>query len=403
MLLATCAMAGDWPEFRGPTHQGRAESTNLPIEWSPEQNVAWKIDVPGEGWSSPVVVDGQIYLSAAVAQAEDPAKNYLLGVLAFDAKTGRELWKQPIFEQDASAPGIHSKNSHASPTPLVYDGSLWVHFGHMGTARLNTQGKVIWKQLPVPYKPVHGNGGSPVLADGKLIFSVDGANERCVVALDAATGNEVWKTDRPGDPRKGFAFCTPLVIEVDGRQLVVSPGAGTIDALDVQTGDLIWTVNHGGYSVIPRPVFANGLVYVSTSYDSPEVLAIDPTGSGDVTDTHVRWKLKRGAPHTPSMIVDGNELYMVSDRGVASCVDALTGEAIWQERVPGNYSASPVLAGGHIYFTSEEGRTSVVRAGREFELVAENDLGERTLASMAVVDDALLIRTASKLWRIEKK
>ncbi len=401
LLLVAHPVAADWPEFRGPGHQGHAGDAAVPTQWD-QDGLAWKVPVAGEGWSSPSVVEGRIYLTAAVPQDDGNRPDYQLTGLCFDAANGQSLWQTSVFEQPGrGSPSIHSKNSHASPTPLVYDGNVWLHFGHMGTARLTTDGVVVWKDVPLSYRPVHGNGGSPALADGKLIYSVDGAQTRSVLALDALTGQQVWRLDREGDPGKKFAFSTPLVIDVDGRSLVISAGAGTVDALDLATGERVWMVRHGGYSVIPRPVFAHGLLFLSTGYDAPEALAIDPTGQGDVTDSHVRWRVRRGAPHTPSMLVVGYQLYMVSDRGVLSCVEAASGEVVWQDRIAGNYSASPIYAGGHLYFTSEEGRVSVVKPGPKFDLVATNELGERTLASPAVDGSALIFRTQGHLLRIE--
>jgi outer membrane protein assembly factor BamB len=279
---------------------------------------------------------------------------------------------------------------------------IYVHFGHQGIACLNTQGEIVWKNNEVKYAPVHGNGGSPALVDGLLIYSCDGAKDPFVVALDAQTGKVQWKFQRPGDPPKKFSFCTPLVIEVAGKQQVIIPGSGIVNALDPQTGAEIWSVKHGGYSVIPRPVYGHGLVYFSTSYDSPVVLAVRPDGHGDVTETHVAWEAKKGAPHTPSLLLVGDELYMLADKGILTCLDAKTGDQHWQERIGGNYSSSPIYADGKIYIQSEAGQGMVFRAGKTFEKLAENGFGERSLASYAIGDGAIFIRTAENLYRVEK-
>jgi outer membrane protein assembly factor BamB len=322
-----------------------------------------------------------------------------LQALCFDARTGKRLWATEVFHQGPKAPRIHGKNSHASPTPIVADGRVYVHFGHEGTACLDLAGKVLWKQK-ITFAPVHGNGGSPVLVEDKLIFGCDGLSERFLVALDRSTGKVRWKKKRSGDPFKQFSFSTPLVITVGGRKQIISPASDQVAAYDPRDGSEIWLVRYTGYSVIPRPVYDHGLVILSTGFDSPSVLAIQADGKGDVTDSHVKWTLKKGAPNTPSPLLVGEELYLVSDNGVASCLDARTGTVHWQKRVGGSFSASPIFASGRIYLQSEEGVGFVLQAGKEFQQLSRNDLGERSLASPAVADGALFVRTAGHLYRI---
>lgn len=401
-IVSNYAFAGDWPGFRGPTGQGHADARGLPTEWGPDQNVRWKVAISGEGWSSPVVQAGRVYLTAAVP-SDDAGGNFSLRAMCLDGESGKTLWDREVFSQDGdTSPGIHTKNSHASPTPIVQDEGLYVHFGHQGTACLDLDGKVIWQNREIKYRPVHGGGGSPALLGDLLIFSTDGAKEQKVNALNRHTGELVWQTRRDVERMKKFAFSTPLVIEVDGRVQVVSPGAGMVGGYDAATGKEIWRVDYDGYSVIPRPVFGHGLVFLSTGFDSPKVLAIRPGGMGNATDTHVAWELKRGAPHSPSLLLVGDELTMISDGGVATCVDAKTGDIHWQERLGGRYSASPLFADGKVYFQSEDGVGVVIAAGKEFNQLARNDLEERTLASYAVIDEALLIRTDKHLYRIEQ-
>jgi outer membrane protein assembly factor BamB len=400
--LASTARGEDWPQFRGPTGEGLSAARGLPVEWSDTKNVAWKRDIDGHGWSSPVVVRGKIYLTTAVTLDASGGPKLSLRTLCLEADTGKPAWNVEVFSRAAAAlPPIHSKNGHASPTPLVDGGRLYVHFGHLGTACLDLAGKVVWRNDTLHYSPVHGGGGSPVLIDGRLIFSCDGGSDPFVVALDSRTGRMLWKTPRPGDSVKKFAFSTPLVIEVAGRKQVVSPGAGSVGAFDPATGREVWRVRYDGYSVIPRPVFGHGLVFISTGYDAPAAMAIRPDGHGDVTDTHVVWTLRQAAPNTPSMLLVGSDLWMVADRGVASCVDAKTGGVHWQHRVPGTYSASPIVADGKVFLQSEQGTGVVLAAGRDFKQLAENPLGQRSLASVAVVDGALLVRTEKHLWRIQ--
>jgi outer membrane protein assembly factor BamB len=402
VLAATNA---DWPEFRGPTGQGTSTARHLPIEWSSgdsgaARNIAWKTPLPGEGWSSPVLVGGRLYVTAAVPNASGAQLS--LRALCLDAATGRALWNTEVFPLVPSG-RKHEKNSHASPTPVVEGGRLFVHFGHQGTACLDLAGRVLWRNQSLKYSPVHGSGGSPIVVDDKLIFSCDGASEPFVVALHKLTGQIAWKAPRRTQAQRKFSFSTPLAITVGGQRQVISPGSGAVCAYDPRDGRELWRARYGeGYSVVPRPVFGHGLVFVSSGFDRPEVLAIRPDGKGDETGTHVAWKLARSAPKTPSLLLAGDELYLVSDDGIASGVDARTGQVHWQERVEGAYSASPVFADGRIYLQSEDGTGVVLKAGKTFAVLARNPLGERSLASYAVTDGALFIRTAGHLFCVKE-
>jgi outer membrane protein assembly factor BamB len=404
LLSVAAARADNWPEFRGPTGQGHAKGA-LPTAWGPEKNVAWKQDVPGNGWSSPVVYEGRVYLTAAVPVEKSATKDLSLRALCFEAKTGKVVWDVEAIRQNGSqVPKIQSKNSNASPTPIVDGKHLFVHFGHLGTACLDLDGKVVWRQTALRYAPTHGNGGSPILADDRLIFSIDGEDKQCVVALDAADGKVKWQTDRVSRAYKKFSFHTPLLIDVQGQRQVISAGSDVVAAYDPKTGAEIWRVRYEGYSVIPRPVYGHGLVYVGTGYDRPTLIAIRPDGKGDVTETHVAWRMTRNAPHTPSPLLVGDELYVVSDRnGIASCLDAKTGNVHWAERLGGDFSASPLWADGKIYFQNEAGVGFVVKAGTKYELLAKNDMKERTLASYAAADGALFLRTEKHLYRIGER
>jgi len=403
LLAGPLARGENWPEFRGPTGQGHAAGP-LPTEWGPDRNVAWKVPLPGEGWSSPVVWEGRLYLTAAVPAPAGTERTLSLRVLCLDAKTGKTLWDvEAVGHPEADVPKPQQKNGNASPTPIVDGKHVYVHFGHLGTACLDLDGKVVWRNLDLKYRPVHGNGGSPILADDLLVFSIDGADKQMVVALDRATGKVRWQTDRKSEAVKKFSFCTPLLIDAGGRKQIVSPGSDMVTAHDPKTGAELWRFRYTGYSVVPRPVFGHGLVYFSTCYDSPTFFAVRPDGTGDVTATHKAWSLKAGAPHTPSPVLVGDELYLVSDRGVANCLDAKTGKAHWTERLDGAFSASPLVADGKVYFQSEEGVGYVVKVGTKYDLMAKNDLGERTLASYAAADGALFVRTAGHLYKIEAK
>lgn len=402
LLVTVGARGEDWPQFRGPTGQGLSTATNVPIEWSDTLNVAWKRAVPGVGWSSPVVYKGRVYLTSGVPVEGSSSGDQSLVALCLDAGTGQVIWSEQIFVQDgASAPSIHKKNSHASATPLVEDERLYVHFGHQGTACLDLAGKIVWRNRDIQFDPGWGNGGSPIVVGDALIFSCDGRTEQFVIALDKKTGKVLWKTDRPNvENRLKYSFCTPLLIDVDGRRQVVFPATDVVVAYEPQTGREIWRVRYDGDSIVPRPVFGHGLVYVTTCYHSPSLIAIRPDGKGDVTDTHVQWTTRRGVPGTPSLLLVDSELYMVSDAGVASCLDAKTGRMHWQKRIGGNYSASPVYAEGRIYLQDEEGTGVVLAAGCTFEQIARNPIGSRTLASYAIDQGALFIRSEKHLYRI---
>jgi outer membrane protein assembly factor BamB len=402
LLLCAPVAARDWPQFRGPNGNGVSDATNVPVEWDTSGNVAWKTPIPGEGWSSPVLSDGRLYLTTAVAGEGEDAVS--LRAICVDAADGQIVWNVEALSADPkTAAQVHTKNRRASSTPVVDNGRLFVHFGHMGTAALDLNGKVLWQQQKVKYSPVHGNGGSPALVDGLLVFSCDGAADPFVVALDQTNGAERWRTPRNSSASKTFSFSTPIVIQVDGAQQVISAGSGFIGAYDALDGREIWRVGYGeGYSVVPRPVFANGLLYVATGFNRARLLAIDPIAANSGANDAVVWSYERGVSLTPSLLVVGNEVYFVADNGIASCLDARTGKVHWTLRLEGGFSASPVFADGRVYFVNEEGVTYVVRADTTYELLATNDLAEESLASPAVTDGAIFVRTAEHLWRIGK-
>ncbi len=398
IAVALSLHASDWPEFRGPTGQGISTRTDLPLTWDATNHVAWKSAIPGEGWSSPSLQGGKLFLTTAVKTGQGLS----LRTLAVNEKDGRILWNNEVISHEAGVPGIHSKNGHASPTPLVSGDRIYVHFGPLGTACLDLEGKVLWRQTSLKYSPVHGSGGSPILVGDALIFSCDGGSNPFVVALHRDTGKILWKTPRETKAKKTFSFSTPLLITVDGKKQVISPGSGAVCAFDPADGTELWRARYGeGYSVIPRPVFGHGLLFVSSGYDRPVAMAVRPGGKGDVTETHVAWSVTKGAPNTPSMLLAGDELFMVSDGGIGSCLDARSGKVHWQERLGGNYSASPILADGRIYFLNEEGTTVVVKAAKEFVKLAENPLGERALSTPAVGDGCLYLRTQGNLFKIK--
>lgn len=387
---------GDWPQFRGPASDGHSGETSTPLEWSDTTNVAWKVGIPGLGWSSPAVADGKIFLTTAVT---DPAKGLSLRVLALNVANGAVLWDREVRSFD-EAPAIHTKNSHASPTPIVHDGAVFVHFGANGMARLASKdGTVQWVTSELEYAPVHGSGGSPVLHDGRLFVACDGSSSPYVAAVDAETGKIAWKTPRSVNARISHSFVTATVTIVNGRAQLLAPGPDHLAAYDLETGAEICKVRAPGWSVVPQPATGHGMVFYNHDFDNPELMAVKLGGVGDVTDSHVVWRIKRGAPSTPSPLLVDSELYFVSDNGIASCVDAKTGKLHWMERLEGNFSASPVLANDRVLFLNETGQATWVRQGKEFAILGRNEVPGRTFATPAFSDGAMYLRTDESLYK----
>lgn len=392
LVAGTAVAAQDWPQFRGPTGQGHSPERGLPADWSESKNVVWKTRVQGVGWSSPVVAGGRVWVTAAVDE-----RDLGLRALAFDTENGRELVNVELFRL-RNARDINPKNSFASPTPVIDGDRVYVHFGADGTAALTTSGEVVWK-TKLSYESQHGAGGSPVVYGELLIVNCDGHDAAFVVALDKQTGKVRWKTNRrqPADQ----AYTTPLIIRVGDRDQLVSVGAYRTAAYDPATGREIWRVSYpDGFSNVPRPVYGHGLVYIATGFQQPTIIAVRPDGTGDVTKTHVAWTLRRGAPLTPSPLLVGDELYVVNDAGIGTCLDAKTGSIHWQMRLGGTFSASPVFADGRIYFLAENGGAMAIVPGKEFRRVGTSTLDGAMLASMAVSNGSLFIRTDSHLYRI---
>jgi outer membrane protein assembly factor BamB len=401
MLLLRCVTllllaGGDWPQFRGPNSDGIAQGEVTPLEWSETKNVAWRVPVAGLGWSSPSIVGNRLFLTTAAPEGEGLS----LRVEALDTQTGKSIWSTEVRRLE-KAPPIHKKNSHASPTPLVRDGAVFVHFGAQGMARLAADtGKIEWLCTDFDYPPMHGNGGSPVLHSGKLIVACDGSSKPFVVAIDAKTGQIAWRTPRSVEARISHSFVTATVAIVDGEPQVLAPGPDHCAAYDIETGRELWRVKAPGWSVVPQPTIGHGLAIYNHDYDNPELMAVRLGGKGDITESHVAWRLKRGAPSTPSPVLVGEELFFVSDNGIASCINAKTGESHWTERLGGNYSASPIHVNGRILMLNETGLATWLAVGQKFEILGTNELPGRTLATPAFSRGAMYLRTDEFLYKI---
>lgn len=405
LSVAATRAEPSWPQFRGPDGQGRSTAVGLPISFGEANSLTWKTSLPGLGWSSPVGHGRMLWMTTAV---DNTTGGKSLRVLGIETKSGQIRRDVEVFTVQRLL-NVNAKNTHASPTPVLDGNRLFVHFGSYGTACVDTESaKVVWRNVDQQCDHQEGPGSSPVLHEDRLIFHCDGRDVQFVVALDKRTGQVVWKTSRSGkmaessDMRK--AFSTPLIIKVDGRDVLVSPGAFHVWGYDPRTGAELWRVTTApGFSTVPRPVFGNGLVYLSTGYFTPNLLAIRPDGKGDIKSTHVVWKHSKRVPANASPLLLEDEPYFVSDNGFVTCLDARTGAEIWVHRLGGSFSASPIAADHRLYFSSEEGKVLVLQAGRVFKLLATNQLDGRLMASPAVVDKALYLRTDRALYRFEKR
>jgi outer membrane protein assembly factor BamB len=419
MVLAGAAVlqAEDWPQFRGPTGDGLAAAARPPLTWSPTRNVAWKAPVPGRGRSSPVILGDRIWLTTAVETglrtfAEGPdrmqqAERVVIGAVCLERATGKQVYHVDLFPLENPAP-VNLLNSYATPTPVAEPGRLYCDFGTFGTACLDAAtGAVLWKrQFPLDHH--HGPGSSPVVYKDLLVLVRDGRDQQYVTALNKNTGETVWKTNRPpiAASNREFhkSFSTPLIFESDGRVQMVVPGAQWLVAYDPETGKEIWRVDDGkGETVAPRPVQGKGMAYLSTGVlgGRAQLWAVRVDGQGDVTRTHVAWKLPTTIGFMPSPLLAGRELYLLNDDGFVACVDASSGDVLGKGRAGGNYAASPVHAEGRLYCFSREGKTVVLQANKDLTLLAENQLEGPIFASPAFVGSAIYLRTDSHLFCLQ--
>ncbi len=424
VFFLSSVMAEDWPAFRGPTGQGRTTETNLPLTFSETENVTWKTMIPGKGWSSPVIMGNEVWMSTAVV-TEPLVENTALGkkkkprdflaesvslrAICVDKVSGK-ITRDVELISVAEPESIHTLNSYASPTPVLTENRVYFHFGTYGTVCINrSDAKEVW-QRQLPLQHAVGPGSSPIVWRDLLILVCDGMETQYVTALNRDTGKEVWKTHRPkmagddGDFHK--AFSTPLAIEWDGQPQLLIPGAQWFVSYEPTSGRELWQINHGrGFSNVAAPVFADGIGYLITGFTKPKLWAIPVQERGELTeDRNVLWEQPKQVPKKSSPQLVGSEIYMVSDSGVLSCVDVNSGDLNWSARMGGNYSASPLHSEDRLYFSSQNGQVIVVKPNaKKFEKLAENKLDGQIMASPAANDSALFVRTDQALYRIEEK
>ena len=423
VLVAAVRPADNWPAFRGPNGDGSSDAKGVPTEWSETKNVRWKTPIHGKGWASPVVWGDQIWMTTAdevrgaktvptpkTGGAKGAVERVTFFAVCADRNSGKITHDIKLGAEDNPAFCIDF-NSYASPTPVVEEGRLYAHFGSHGTWCIDTgSGKVLWERKDLKCDHFRGPGSSPIVYKNLLVLIFDGFDQQYVAALDKSTGKTVWKKDRNikyttdnGDYKKAYA--TASVIDVDGKPQLVCPSAECTIAYDPFTGDELWRLQHfkkSTMNVAARPVAGNGLFYLVSGHPS-QLMAVREGVSGMVSRAAIAWETERGVPTRPSLLLQGDLLFMVNDGGVVSCLDAKTGKQIWSERLNGEYTASPILVSGYIYLPNQTGKTTVLKAGKEYEPVATNELEAGCMASPAVAGDALILRTKTHLYSIGKK
>ena len=421
----TLRAAPEWPEWRGPGGQGHASGSGLPARWSESRNVTWKAPITGRGWSSPVIDGDQIWMTTAIemeANPEDAKRRLktntgdqpltLLDKVEYRAvcvsrKSGQVLHDLPLFTE-REPQWVHKLNSYASPTGVIEPGRFYTHFGASGTVCVDTKsGKLLWRNSDLKIQHENGPGSSLILWRDFVIFHMDGSDLQYVVALDKRTGKVAWKTDRTGkmhsNPQLKKSYATPLVLDIDGKETLVSPGANWLYAYDPANGRELWKLEYGnlGFSLSARPVVGHGMIFLSTGFMRPELLA---TRYGGGKEPSIVWRYAKGVPTMASPLLVGDELYFVSDSGgMLTCLDAKTGNEHYRERLGGEHNASLLHADGRIYISSRNGATAVIEPGKTFKLIAKNELPGQTMASIAIADRAMFLRTDAALYRIEEK
>jgi outer membrane protein assembly factor BamB len=424
LLSAVCALAAgasardaSWPEFRGPRGDGTATApgssgiSGFPVYWSETSNVIWKTKIPDRGWSTPVVLANQLWLTTATVDGHD------FFAICVDADTGKVRFNEKVFHSDNPEPlgNGASMNCYATPSPVLEPGRVYVHFGSFGTACLDTaSGKVLWKRDDLRCRHYRGPSSSLVAFGNMIILTMDGADVQYHVALDKQTGVTVWKTARSvawndenvpgpmardGDLRK--AHSTPLIVTTAGGPQMLSAGAKAAYGYDPRNGRELWRVQYNDWSVAPRPLFENGLAFFVTGLTKSELWAVKTDGHDDVTDSAVLWKIKTHiGKYASPLLVDGL-IYTAAEESFVTCIEAATGQVVWTERIGGKYAASPIYADGRLYFFSQQGTTTVLKPGRSFSVIGTNTLADGFMASPAAAGKAFFVRTKTSLYRIE--
>lgn len=392
--------AEDWMRFRGPNGQGVSSEKDLPVNWSDTENVAWKTNIPGHGWSSPIVYQNHVFLTTS---AEDGVSCRLICI---NRKEGHIIWNKEIHRQKTGP--MRKQNSYATPTPVTDGEKVYTVF-HDGTVvAVDFTGNTAWKNDEVDFFSLHGLGASPILVDNQVVMTFDGSSreetkvgwkmpwkEAVILSLDTQDGSVKWK-GRRGESRVGHV--TPILVN-DGTQLV-SAGGDRVQGFDATNGQRVWSIYSQGEGVTPSPVVGDGLIFTSSGFEAPTLRAIRLGGMGDVTETHIAWEQTRGVAAMPSLLHVSPFLYSISRDNILYCLEAKTGDIVWRERLNGNHWASPVYADGRVYILSEEGTTVVIRPGKEYIEIARNDLDETCFASMAVSKGQFFIRSDKHLFCI---
>jgi outer membrane protein assembly factor BamB len=407
LILITAASAlhaENWPQFRGPNQQGHSTEPNVPLHWSATEHVIWKTPIAGESWSSPIVWNDRVFVTTATDSGQS------CRVLSLDAKSGRILWDTLVFQQTTGRK--EKRNSYATPTPATDGERVYACFGDGSVAALNFAGEVVWTNRSYEFYGQHGLASSPILYRDLLIMARDGSSDGPdqnlgwqkpwdqgrVLALDVRTGKERWQ-GRRGLSR--ISHGTPAIWEHDGQAEIVSEAGDVIQGFSFAMGERLWSCDVIGEGKVPSTVLGDGLVFTAGGWGGKDsIKAFRLGGRGDLKETNLIWEQKKGMPRVPSLLYVQPHLFAITDGGVAACLKADTGELIWQERIGGNFSASPVTAAGRLYLLGDNGETTVIAASAEFKVLAKNPLGEKTQASPAISNQRLFIRTAKDLYCI---
>ena len=394
-LTSTAQCEENWPQWRGPRGDGSATGKPLPTTWSATENIQWKIKTPAAGHASPIVWGQHVFMAGV--KSDETVRT----LTALDRETGKVLWEKQVLK--APLEKIHKLNSHASSTPATDGKRIYVSFlnqKQMHVTAYDFQGEEVWSVEPGVFSSVHGYCSSPIVFENLVIVNGDHDGDAYLVALDRDTGRTVWKTPRENKTR---SYCTPIIRDIAGRTQMLLSGNKCVASYDPRTGSRHWIIDGPTEQFVASLVYSHDLVYVTGGFPDRHILAINPTGSGNVTETHVVWHhLRSGVSYVPSPVAAGDYFLVASDDGVGTCFDAKTGTIAWQKRLAGHYSGSLLTSNGLVYFMDDDGITKIVKPGKELEIVATNELGDACFASPAASDGQLFIRGETHLWCIGK-